>query len=184
MRTIGRLAREHGLSRSTLLYYDRIGLLRPSGNAKGEYRRYSAEDAARLARICEYRKAGMALRQIGRILDDPAETILAEALEERLQELNEEMAVLRSQQRFVAGLLGRCDLLAGNDSMDRETWVSLLVAAGFSEADMDRWHADFERTDPEKHERFLRMLNIPDSGVRAIRDAATALIATRNRSHE
>ena len=31
--TIGRLARQHGLSRSTLLYYDRIDLLHPSGRS-------------------------------------------------------------------------------------------------------------------------------------------------------
>jgi len=175
MCTIGRLAREYGLSRSTLLYYDRIGLLRPTGHARGEYRRYSAGDRARLARICQYRKAGMALGQIGRILDDPAGTILAETLENRLLELSEEMETLRSQQRLVAGLLGRTDLLAASRPMDKATWVSLLAAAGFSETDMDRWHADFERTAPEKHERFLRMLDIPDSDVHAIRNAAAAL---------
>jgi len=35
---ITELARKHGLSRSTLLYYDRIGLLTPSGRSEAGYR--------------------------------------------------------------------------------------------------------------------------------------------------
>lgn len=174
MYTVGRLAKRHGLSRSTLLYYDRIGLLRPTAHAKGEYRQYSDADDIRLARICEYRKAGIALKEIGRMLDAPAESGVAEALERRLVELNDEMAGLREQQALVAGLLGRSDLLADHPPMDKATWVSLLSAAGFTESDMQRWHVQFERSAPEKHELFLRQLNIPEGEISAIRAMAAA----------
>lgn len=174
MYTVGRLAKKHGLSRSTLLYYGRIGLLQPSGHAKGEYRQYSDEDDARLAKICEYRAAGISLKEIARMLDDPADSTIAEALEERLAQLNLEMAALREQQTLVAGLLGRTDLLAEHAAMDKATWVSLLSAAGFSEADMRRWHVQFERTAPDKHEEFLRRLSIPDGEISAIRAMAAA----------
>jgi len=172
MHTVGRLARKHGLSRSTLLYYDRIGLLRPSGHAKGEYRQYSKDDDTRLRRICEYRKAGLALKEIKRILDDPAGTGIADVLEGRLTELNEEMATLRDQQALVAGLLGRTDLLADYAAMDKATWVSLLRAAGFSEDDMQRWHSQFEHSAPDKHAEFLRRLSIPENEISAIRSMA------------
>lgn len=174
MFTVGRLAKKHRLSRSTLLYYDRIGLLSPSGHAKGEYRQYSNEDDVRLARICEYRKAGIALKDIGRMLDDAAETTIAEALELRLSQLNEEMDTLREQQALVAGLLGRSDLLVEYSAMDKATWVSLLSAAGFSEDDMRRWHIQFEESAPDKHEEFLRRLSIPDGEISAIRAMAAA----------
>jgi len=174
MHTVGRLAQKHGLSRSTLLYYDRIGLLRPTGHAKGEYRQYSAEDDARLGRICEYRQAGISLKEIGRMLDDPADTTLSGALEIRLAQINEEMAVLRDQQTLAAGLLGRTDLLADHAAMDKETWVSLLSSAGFNEEDMRRWHVQFERTAPGKHEEFLRRLAIPEGEISAIRAMAAA----------
>lgn len=174
MYTVGRLAKKHGLSRSTLLYYDRIGLLHPSGHAKGEYRRYSNTDDARLAKICEYRKAGIALKEIGRMLDDPAESGIAEALERRLSELNEEMNGLREQQMLVAELLGRSDLLADRGPIDKGSWVSLLSEAGFSEEDMRRWHTQFERSAPDKHEIFLRTLNIPEGEISAIRAMAAA----------
>lgn len=174
MYTIGKLANKYGLSRSTLLYYDRIGLLCPSGHAKGEYRQYSGDDDARLAKICEYRKAGIALKEIGKILDDPAETTMGDALEGRLAELNEEMAVLKNQQALIAGLLGRTDLLSEHEAMNKATWVSLLRAAGFGEDDMCRWHVQFERSAPDKHEQFLRQLHIPDDEISAIRSMAAA----------
>ena len=174
MYTVGRLAMRHGLSRSTLLYYDRIGLLRPSGHAKGEYRQYSEADDARLARICEYRRAGIGLAVIGRMLDETGGTSMAEALEQRLTELNREMEGLREQQRLVAGLLGRADLLTTAVSMDKETWVGLLEAAGFTEEDMCRWHVRFEHSAPDKHEQFLRSLRIPEGEISAIRAMAAA----------
>lgn len=174
MHTVGRLAKRHGLSRSTLLYYDRIGLLRPSGHAKGEYRQYSGDDDKRLAKICEYRQAGIPLKEIRKMLDDKAETAIAEALEERLAQLNQEMATLKEQQALIAGLLGRTDLLSDQTPMDKKTWVSLLSAAGFTEDDMRRWHVQFERTSPEKHKEFLRRLSIPEGEISAIRAMAAA----------
>lgn len=184
MYTVGRLAKRHGLSRSTLLYYDRIGLLRPSGHAKGEYRQYSKNDDARLTQICEYRRAGIALKDIIRILDDHAGTGLTKALETRLKELNEEMLALKSQQQLVAQLLGRTDLLTEHEAMDKATWVSLLEAAGFSEDDMRRWHIQFERSAPGKHETFLRRLHIPDNEISAIRAMAAAPQAILNINKE
>src|SRR5262245_19662656 len=51
--SISRLARAFGLSRSTLLYYDRIGLLAPSGRTGSGYRSYSEKDYRQLERICQ-----------------------------------------------------------------------------------------------------------------------------------
>lgn len=62
------MARRYGLSRSTLLYYDRIDVLTPSGRSAAGYRRYSAADGRRLARICRYRRAGLPLATIRDLL--------------------------------------------------------------------------------------------------------------------
>lgn len=174
MYTVGRLARAFGLSRSTLLYYDSIGLLKPSRHAKGEYRRYSEKDAQRLSTICAYREAGVALKDIARILDSPGDSELVSVLEGRLSELREEMEALRHQQHLVTGLLGKPELLESQEVMDRQTWTSLLTSAGFSETDMQRWHKDFERMAPDKHEQFLTFLKIPKNEREAIRSWAAA----------
>ena len=47
---ISELGSRFKLSRSTLLYYDRIGLLCPGGRTASDYRQYTADDLARLER--------------------------------------------------------------------------------------------------------------------------------------
>lgn len=172
MYTVGRLAKKHGFSRSTLLYYDAIGLLKPSVHAKGEYRQYSAADDHRLEQIVTYRKAGLPLKEIKRVLDAPA-TGLASALENRLDELSGEITALRDQQRFILTLLGSGSL-PEDGLVDKHTWTGLLASAGFSEDDMRRWHAEFERRSPDKHLQFLRLLCIPEYEIDIIRSWAAA----------
>jgi DNA-binding transcriptional MerR regulator len=171
--TIGRLARKYGLSRSTLLYYDSIGLLKPSGHSQSGYRVYSEQDAKRLEQICVYRRAGLPLADINQVLESPDSTLVA-TLEKRLEELNEDMERLRRQQHFIVELLKNHDVVAQITVLNKETWVSLLAASGFSEADMMRWHVEFERLAPEKHLRFLRFLCIPDEEIAMIREWSAA----------
>jgi DNA-binding transcriptional MerR regulator len=166
--TVTRAARRFGLSRSTLLYYDRIGLLRPSRRGDGEYRRYSAADLARLEQICRYRTAGVRLADIRAILDSPDDR-LAAVLEQRLEELNGEIRALREQQRVIVGLLSSEHRDRRVGVMNRERWTELLVASGFSREDMRRWHAAFERHAPERHREFLEFLCIPEEDIQRIR---------------
>ncbi|HJW09434.1 MAG TPA: MerR family transcriptional regulator, partial [Holophagaceae bacterium] len=58
-RSISALARAFGLSRSALLHYDRVGLLRPARRSAKGYRVYSEADARRLEDICTLRRAGL-----------------------------------------------------------------------------------------------------------------------------
>jgi DNA-binding transcriptional MerR regulator len=165
---ISELGRRHGLSRSTLLYYDRIGLLRPSARSAAGYRRYGAADEERLQKICTFRRAGMTLEEIGRILDAPKGRV-ADALRRRLEELDGEMDALRQQQRVIARLLKSGRVPAGPAAMDKATWGSLLAASGFSEDDMNRWHVELERSSPAEHGQFLGFLGIPEDEAAAIR---------------
>ncbi len=173
MYTIGKLAAGFNLSRSALLYYDSIGLLKPSARTKSEYRQYSEEDKRRLEQICKYRRAGLELKEIKRVLDSP-ESNLTQALERRLDELNEEIARLRNQQRFILGILKSDQYYEHIDVMNAETWISLLAATGFSAEDMLQWHTEFERLAPEKHREFLEFLCLPDEDIERIRSSARA----------
>lgn len=173
MYTIGRLAKKFSLSRSTLLYYDSIGLLKPSSRSDGNYRRYSQDDADRLEQICMYRRAGLALKDIATVLDSH-EHSLGDILEQRLDELNDEIKRLRDQQRFILGLLTNRRLFDRIGVMNVETWTSLLSACGFTEQDMHRWHMEFERLAPEKHRQFLEFLCIPDAQIETIRSWASS----------
>jgi DNA-binding transcriptional MerR regulator len=171
MITPGRLAKRFGLSRTALLHYDSIGLLRPSGRSANRYRQYSDSEVRRLEQICTLRNAGLRLKDIQRVLGAPTNALTV-ALEERLEQLNGEIERLRHQQRFILGLLQTDRARKRIRVMSKALWTSLLDAAGFSEADKRRWHAEFERQSPEKHQQFLEFLCIPDAEIKTIRARA------------
>jgi len=168
MYTIGKLARKFQLSRTTLLYYDSIDLLKPSSRTESRYRQYSEDDARRLGQVCRYRQAGLSLEEIKKVLDSPEDN-LTQTLERRLDELNDDIKRLRDQQRFILGILKSSRSYRHIKVMNVNTWKSLLEASGFSEEDMQRWHVDFERLAPEKHREFLEFLCIPDEEIEQIR---------------
>ena len=178
MLTVGRLAKRFGLSRSTLLYYDSIGLLRPSERSGGDYRLYSDGDVKRLSQIMAYRSAGLALADIRALLDGPAGAP-AEALEKRLRDIHEEMRELRGQQDMILKILRKPELLRKHRTMNRRTWTELLLSAGFTAADMRRWHVEFERSAPEEHARFLRLLRFTTKEADIIRSWASKTLPAR-----
>ncbi|WP_241237203.1 MerR family transcriptional regulator [Brachybacterium saurashtrense] len=69
---MGRVAELVGVSVRTLHHWDAIGLVRPGGRTWSGYRLYDAQDVARIHRVLVYRELGLALAEIGRILDDPS----------------------------------------------------------------------------------------------------------------
>jgi DNA-binding transcriptional MerR regulator len=168
MLTITALARRFGLARSTLLYYDRLGLLQAQDRTGAAYRLYGAREVGRLEAICTYRRAGLSLKAIGQILDGAPHRVV-QALDERLSELDREMEALRQQQRVLAGLLERPELLARDAPLDKVTWVELLRASGMSDEAMDDWHRAFEAQAPEKHQRFLEILGISAEEIASLR---------------
>ena len=65
---IRELARTAGLNPRTLRYYERIGLLAPSGRTPAGYRLYTARDARRLAFIRRAQALGLPLKAVAEIL--------------------------------------------------------------------------------------------------------------------
>jgi MerR family transcriptional regulator, thiopeptide resistance regulator len=166
--SISRLARAFGLSRSTLLYYDRIGLLKPFGRTGSDYRCYSEKDYRRLERICQFREAGLALKDIRSVLLSGGKPGV-QLLDKRMREIAATVVDLKSQQRVLAGMLSR--IASGNSQppVDVELWVAMLEAAGVNQKARKRWHTEFERRAPEAHDEFLLSLGIPSEEVVKIR---------------
>lgn len=164
---ISQLAKRHGLTRGSLLHYDRLRLLKPSGRTQARYRQYTEADEARLEKICLLRKAGLSLKHIAEILEGSDE-LLAPALELRLAELEREMEALRTQQRLVVSLLRRSPERLGAPGFDWAAWVAHVKSAGLTLEEMRDWHAHFERLSPEKHRRFLQQLQIPAEALAAL----------------
>jgi DNA-binding transcriptional MerR regulator len=168
MYTIGQLAKKYGLSRSTLLYYDSIGLLSPSGRTGSNYRLYSKNDLQKMERIQLFRSAGLSLRAIGALLDKQGSP-LDSTLEQRLLEINDEIRGLRQQQSVILRILELEKLQPAVQVMDKQTWVSLLRAAGLDDAGMTQWHIEFEKTSPKGHQDFLESIGIDAVEIAEIR---------------
>jgi len=162
---IGELSRRAGLSRTTLLYYEGLGLLKSRRLANG-YRAYDEEQVRRVEQIARYRELGLGLQQIGELLaaaEDPARALL----QRRLDDLGDEIAQRREQQRTLVRLLQTPQ--AEWPSLDKARWVELFRKAGIADEQMLRWHALFEAQAPAAHEAFLHSLAIPPEEIEAIR---------------
>ncbi|GAA1955295.1 MerR family transcriptional regulator [Kitasatospora viridis] len=70
--TVGRVAELADVTVRTLHHYDEVGLVQPSARTAGGYRAYSAQDVERLREVLAYRRLGFGLREIARLVDDPA----------------------------------------------------------------------------------------------------------------
>ena len=168
MWTVTKLAQRCGLSRGTLLYYESIGLLKAPARSAANYRRYGQQDLRRLQQICAYRHAGLTLDDIRTILDR-RETDAVAVLKRRLLALDGEIETLRAHQRAILRLL-KNDSIGRKKMITKEKWVSIMKASGLTEAEMHRWHAEFEKAAPEEHQEFLEFLHIPAAEIRTIRD--------------
>lgn len=167
--SIGALAKQFGLSRSTLIYYDKIGLLSPSSRSSANYREYTQKDQSRLAKVISYRDAGIPLHAILAILDDEGKASRTKVLESQLEQLNKEIAQLRKQQQVTIELLQCAGINMPVRSMNKDQWVSLLASTGMTDDDMWSWHVEFEKLMPEAHQDFLESLNIPANEISEIR---------------
>ncbi|MDE1462461.1 MerR family transcriptional regulator [Spartinivicinus poritis] len=168
MFTIGQLCKQFNLSRSTLLYYDKIGLLKPSTRSEANYRLYTEADKKKMELINTYRQTGLSLEEITQILDSD-ESKSCSILEQRLLQLNKEINQLRQQQQVIVQLIEQQSLHTKSRNINKEQWVQLLKATGLTDADMTRWHIEFEKAMPEGHQDFLECLGIDEEEIKAIR---------------
>ena len=172
MFTVTKLARRCGVSRTALLYYESIGLMPPPQRSGGNYRCYGEADMRRLLQIRAYRDAGLKLEDIRAILDTAQDSPGADAygvLRRRLLELDAEIGTLRAHQQAILKLLEHKALRKAK-MITKEKWVSIMKACGFSPEQMNRWHAEFERSAPAEHQEFLEFLHIPAAEITTIRE--------------
>jgi DNA-binding transcriptional MerR regulator len=168
MFTIGQVSKKFSLSRSTLIYYDRIGILSPSGRSESNYRLYSDADLEKMNRVQLFRSAGLSLEAITSLLDTGSSN-LNTSLEGRLLSINSEIHGLRNQQKVILNLLQDENQAQNSRVVTKETWVSMLKAAGLDAEGRKNWHIEFEKSSPEGHQDFLESIGIDDDEIAVIR---------------
>ena len=85
-------------------------------------------------------------------------------------ELGAQIQQLRDQQQAIARLLQSSVSPRRIPMVTKEKWVAVMRAAGFTDDNMHRWHAEFEKSAPGEHQEFLEFLHIPPAEIETIRD--------------
>ena len=168
MLTVTQLARECGISRSTILYYEREGLLTPASRSENGYRWYGNKEIERLKSIVSYRSYGIPVANIENLLDRKQGMSQFHILRDHLNELGKEIDLLRNQQKAIVALLQEPKLLEAN-MVTKDRWVEIMKAAGFDDAAMTTWHQKFEEMEPAEHQKFLESLGINAEEIKQIR---------------
>lgn len=117
---IGELSKKSGLSRDTIRYYERHGLIRsaPSRSTTNSYRHYGADAVLTLGMIREAQAAGMTLADVRAFLDALSvvangEDAVVAFLDGKIVEVETN---IRRSQRFLETLQAtRTALIAGPD---------------------------------------------------------------------
>jgi len=170
--TVGDLARRSGTTVRALHHYEKLGLLSPSGRTEAGYRLYADADVQVLHRILAYQQMGVALKDIGPLLDleaPPLAELLARQIAQAEDELKRQQNLLamlkRVQARAAAGGPGLTEyllqLMAARRSYER--WFSHEELQQIREAHdalgeegIARYRAEFERLLPALREQMER----------------------------
>jgi len=168
MLTVTQLARSCDISRTTVLYYERIGLLVPSCRSENGYRWYGDKEVTRLKSIISYRSFGVPVADISPLLESKSTQAQPELLKNQFQNLEDEIQKLRKQQQAIVVMLQEPELLE-EKVVSKTRWVDIMISLGFSKKDRVEWHQNFETMKPVQHQKFLESLGISAEEIIKIR---------------
>ena len=106
--TIGALANATGVPTSTIRYYERAGLLRPSARSESRYRLYSHEDLNRLRFIRAAQASGFVLDDVIELLRPAHCRNVQKLIERRLAQAENRLRDLRHVQKVLKASLKLC----------------------------------------------------------------------------
>ena len=135
---ISEAAQMTGLDISTIRFYERKGLIKPSRAEGSTYRSYTDEDVDRIRQIMLYRKMDFSIETIGGLLDQSV----------NLQEaLHAQEAKLLDEQERVESALDLCRKMIADQ------------AAGVFDTD---YYAEYVRAEEEKGRRYPKPAEVLD----------------------
>lgn len=107
--TIGQMARMNHISRQTLRFYDKIGLLTPDTvDSETGYRYYSIRQSAYLDMIQYMKSLGMKLKDIKKQMERGDPALIKSALLQKSGQIDSQIRALKQQKRAVERALQSC----------------------------------------------------------------------------
>jgi DNA-binding transcriptional MerR regulator/ubiquinone/menaquinone biosynthesis C-methylase UbiE len=152
MYRVSDITRRLGIARSTLLYYQRIGLVSPARDEQNGYRLYSESDLERLVTLRCLQRAGFSLAQCRKCLEGKMDAAM---LREQLLVIEREILHLKTAGSVLRALCHRAEgktppETPGNDPLKL-------------------WHATFEKQSPQAHLKWLQALGFSETTATQIR---------------
>ncbi len=113
LRTISQLAKTAGIPTSTIRYYERAGLLRPTSRSGGNYRLYDDDALDRLRFIRAAQATGFTLGDVVTLLEQDLDTPAScaevrDLIERRLVDVGQRMDDLRLVKQVLTSALAKC----------------------------------------------------------------------------
>lgn len=113
--TIGELAARTGMTPDALRYYERVGVIAPTGRTEGGFRVYTAETVARLRFIKQAQLHGLTLGEIRELVQVDTRpgvgrcSRVQRLLQRKLAELDERLQQLQDFRRALDAYLAQCN---------------------------------------------------------------------------
>ncbi|WP_194791919.1 MerR family transcriptional regulator [Pseudomonas sp. UFMG81] len=152
MYRISELAGKAGLSRSTLLYYEKLGLIAGRRQANG-YRVYSEQDLQQLKLLQQLQAAGLTLKECQACLQSRIDRA---SLLHRLHALDEQIAAKQQSRALLAALLGQASMRPWHQALERQApgaHLAWLRTQGFDEKQALR--LKWLSRDMNEHEQYM-----------------------------
>lgn len=111
---IGELSKKTGLSKDTIRFYEKIGLITASDRKAGTriYKEFNEETVERLLMINQGKKLGFKLKEIRQLLDEWGHASMPKheqirTIENKLEEVEEKMQQLGTIKSYLAAKLSK-----------------------------------------------------------------------------
>ncbi|WP_263078014.1 MerR family transcriptional regulator [Endozoicomonas sp. Mp262] len=141
MYRISQLAKLAGLSRSTLLYYEKLGLIKARRSANG-YRHFTPADLQQLKLLKQLQAGGLSLKESKDCIESQ---LNYNVLEKKLAALDQEIEEKQQAQRLLAALLGK------------------------NHKSLRQWHSTLETSAPNAHFEWLKKQGLSEKDALRLR---------------
>lgn len=152
MYRISELAAQLGLSRSTLLYYEKKGLVTSKRMSNG-YRFYGEQDLQRLRLLQQLQAGGLSLQECKECLDGKLDR---NTLQRRVLQLDAEIEAKQKASSLLSALLGKGSLRSWHQVTDRvapDAYLDWIKQQGFNER--QALHLKWLSKDMNQHDQYM-----------------------------
>lgn len=149
---ISELAKAAGISRSTLLYYEKKGLISGKRSDNG-YRYYSDSHLQRLFLLKQLQAGGLTLNECHAFLDSKIDR---QQLSDRLEALDQEIQKKQQARQLLAALLGQTSMRSWHQMTDQlapDAHMDWLKQQGFNEK--QALHLRWLSKDMNTHDSYM-----------------------------